>query len=132
VVLVPPKEYDPFFGFGLLTPGTVKVISLSSSICLVAKELTKDPEIIHIDSSGKDFSRWFNKITAVNSDRFVFSPEKGKLEKLVKETKKCFKTEVNIDIKKCGSTETTLNYMLKYISANKDEFQTGRRCFGWG
>ena len=32
--------------------------------------------------------------------------------------------KVNIDIKKCGSTETTLNYMLKYISANKDEFQT--------
>lgn len=87
VVLVPPKSYDPFWGFGLLTPGTVKAVSLSSNVCLVAKELTKDPEIVHKDPSGKDFSRWFNKITAVNSDRFVFSPEKGKLEKLVKETK---------------------------------------------
>lgn len=40
VVLVPPKNYDPFRGFGLATPGTVKVISLSSGVCLVAKELT--------------------------------------------------------------------------------------------
>lgn len=87
VVLVPPKNYDPFYGFGLATVGTVKVIPLSSNICLVTKELTKTPEIVHKDSTEKDLSRWFNRIVATNSDRFVFSPEKGKLEKLVKDTK---------------------------------------------
>ena len=87
VVLVPPKNYHPFYGYGLATPGTVKVISLSSSVCLVTKELTNMPEIIHKDWNKKDLSKWLNKITAANSDRFVFSPEKGKLEKLVKDTK---------------------------------------------
>lgn len=87
VVLVPPKNYDPFYGFGLATVGTVKVIPLSSNVCLVTKELTKTPEIVHKDSTEKDLSRWFNRIVATNSDRFVFSPEKGKLEKLVKDTK---------------------------------------------
>jgi hypothetical protein len=87
VVLVPPKNYHPFYGYGLATPGTVKIISLSSSVCLVTKELTKTPEIIHKDWSKKDLSKWLNKITAANSDRFIFSPEKGKLEKLVKDTK---------------------------------------------
>jgi len=87
VVLVPPRDYDPFYGFGLATPGTVKVIALSSGVCLVTKELTRTPVIVHKDWSNKDMSRWFNKITAVNSDRFIFSPEKGKLEKLIKDTK---------------------------------------------
>ena len=87
VVLVPPKNYDQFWGYGLITPGTVKVISLSSNTCLVAKELTKNPEIIHKDWNDKNLFRWINKITAINSDRFVYSPDKGKLEKLVKETK---------------------------------------------
>lgn len=87
VVLVPPKNPHPFYGYGLATPGTVKVISISSCVCLVAKELTKTPEIVHKDWTKKDLSKWLNKITAANSDRFVFSPEKGKLEKLVKDTK---------------------------------------------
>jgi hypothetical protein len=87
VVLVPPKNYHPFYGYGLATPGTVKVISISSSVCLVAKELTRTPEIIHKDWNNKELSRWFNRITSANSDRFVFSPEEGKLEKLVKDTK---------------------------------------------
>lgn len=87
VVLVPPKNYHPFYGYGLATPGTVKVISLSSDVCLVTKEITRSPVVIHKDWSKKDLSRWINKITAVNSDRFVFSPEKGKLEKLVRDTK---------------------------------------------
>lgn len=87
VVLVPPKNYHPFYGYGLATPGTVKVISLSPSVCLVTKELTKNPVVIHKDWSKKDLSKWINKITVVNSDRFVFSPEKGKIEKLVRDTR---------------------------------------------
>lgn len=87
VVLVPPKNYHPFYGFGLATPGTVKVISLSSNVCLVTKEITRNSMVIHKDWNEKDLSKWINKITAANSDRFVFSPEKGKLEKLVKDTK---------------------------------------------
>lgn len=87
VVLVPPKNYNPFYGYGLATSGTVKVVPLSSNVCLVSKELTRNPEIVHKDWVKKDLSKWFNKIVATNSDRFVFSPEKGKLEKIVKDTK---------------------------------------------
>ncbi len=87
IILVPPKRFHPFYGYGLATPGTVKVISLSSNVCLVTKELTRLPVILHKDWDKKDLSKWFNRITAINSDRFVFSPEKGKLEKLVKDTK---------------------------------------------
>lgn len=87
VVLVPPKDYHPFYDYGLATPGTRKVITLTSNICLVTGELSKNPLIIRKESDNKDLYRWFNKITAANSDRFVYSPEKGKLEKIVKDTK---------------------------------------------
>lgn len=87
VILVPPKNYHPFYGYGLATPGTRKVISLTSNICLVMGELNRDPLIICEDTNNKDLSRWFNRITAVNSDRFVYSPDRSKLEKLVKDTK---------------------------------------------
>jgi hypothetical protein len=87
VVLVPPKNPDPFRGYGLATPGTVKVISLNSNTCLVTKELLRNPGIYHKTWDKKDLSKWVNKITAANSDRFIFSPEKGKLEKIIKDTK---------------------------------------------
>lgn len=87
VVLVPPKNYHPFYGYGLATPGTVKVISLNSNTCLVTKELLRNPGIYHKMWDKKDLSKWVNKITAANSDRFIFSPEKGKLEKIIKDTK---------------------------------------------
>lgn len=87
VVLVPPKNPHPFYGYGLATIGTGKVISLTSSVCLVIGDISKNPFIEGTESDNKDLARWLNRITAVNSDRFVYSPEKGKLEKLVKDTK---------------------------------------------
>jgi len=42
--------------------------------------------------------------------------------RIVRLFKKCSKREVNIHVSKQGSSEYTLNYMLKYVSSNKDDF----------
>lgn len=85
VILIPPKHFDKFFGYGFGTPGTTKIISLSSNMCLVTKDMVKNPLIVHIDSSDKLIWKYFNKFISINSDRFIFSPDKGKLEKIVKD-----------------------------------------------
>jgi hypothetical protein len=46
--------------------------------------------------------------------------------KLVSLWKKCSGEDVNIHISKQGSCEFTLNYMLKYISVNKDDFSSSK------
>ena len=46
--------------------------------------------------------------------------------RIVEIFKKCSKRDVNIHISKQGSSEYTLNYMLKYISSNKDDFNDGK------
>lgn len=87
VVLVPPKEYSRFYGFGQATPGASKIISLTSNIALVIGDVSKNPTIAYLESTNKDLWRWINRITARNSDQFIYSPKYGKLEKLVKDTK---------------------------------------------
>lgn len=104
VVLVPPKEYDYLRGYGLATPGTLKVVSLTSNIGLVIKELTNEPEIIYKDTDNKDIYRWVNKISADNSDRFIYGPEKDKLTKLVKDTK----IDTYLKARRIGVTKKTI------------------------
>lgn len=87
VVLVPPKNPHPFYGYGLATPGTRVVVSVAPNTCLVMGELNKNPTVVGTESDNKNLTKWISRITAANSDRFVFSPFKDKLEKLVKDTK---------------------------------------------
>lgn len=89
VVLVPPKDYDPngFYGVGLITPGASKIIALDSTLCLFMGDLVERPWIKHAKDDNKELLKWINYKTSENSDRFVYSPDKGKLEKIVKVTK---------------------------------------------
>lgn len=89
VVLVPPDDYDPnsIYGVGLITRGARKIFSLAPNTCLIITDLNKNPTIQHVNIKDKDVFRSINYVTAGNSDRFVYSPEKGKLEKIVKDTK---------------------------------------------
>lgn len=89
VVLVPPADYDPnlIYGVGLITRGARKVFSLTPNTCLIITDLNKNPTIRHVNVEDKNVFRSINYVTARNSDRFVYSPGKGKLEKIVKNTK---------------------------------------------
>lgn len=91
VILVPPSDYDRFWGVGLLTPGVRHIFSLTSNICLVIGDIKENPNIEYRDMDDKNAYKWINKVTLLHSDRFTYSPEKGKLEKLVKENKERLK-----------------------------------------
>lgn len=85
-LLIPPEDYDRFWGVGLLTPKARKVIPLRSDMCLMMGDLSKKPVVKFVDTS-KEFFRSTNIYTMLGSERFCFSPDKGKLQKLVKEIK---------------------------------------------
>lgn len=86
-LLIPSEKPHPFWGVGLITPGAKKILPLSSNICLVMHEPNKKPETWYSDITNKNFFRQINKWVVLNSERFSFSPVKGKLEKIIKETK---------------------------------------------
>ena len=68
---------------------------------------------------------WNVHIHAIIYGRWIDNKVRNEKDsKLVKLFMQSSKREVNIHIKKQNSTRFTLNYMCKYISANKDDFQT--------
>ena len=90
-LLIPGEKPDPFDGVGLLTPQAKKVIPLAADICLIAHEPCKKPTIIHAETD-KDFFRKVNRWTIKNAEVYVFSPSKGKVEKMVKKNINLLKT----------------------------------------
>lgn len=82
-MLIPSKPVDPFYGLGLLTDGAKKVIPLNSKICLVMHEPKENPQNKYREVD-KDYFRMINNFTYKNAQRFVFSPDEGKLSKIHK------------------------------------------------
>lgn len=82
-MLLPSKPVHPFYGLGLMTDGAKKVIPLNSKICLVMHEPNKNPQNRYREIDKNYFKR-INEITYKNAQRFVFSPEEGKLVKIHK------------------------------------------------
>jgi hypothetical protein len=87
-LLLPPKDYKSTSlydaGVGIITPGAEKVFPLTSNTCLVMLDHGK--RIMKLDVDNKVV--WeINCAIAANSDRFVISPDKLLLEKIVKKTK---------------------------------------------
>jgi len=85
-LLIPPEDYDRFWGVGLITPRARKVIPLRSDMCLMMGDLSENP-VVRFTDTNKEFFRSINVHTVLGSEKFCFSPDKGKLEKLVKELK---------------------------------------------
>lgn len=83
VLLIPSEKPHPFYGVGLLTPGVKKTVPLTPSMYLVMHEPQEEPELVHTQGD-KNFYRKVNEWTMRNADRLVFSPDLGKLEKMVK------------------------------------------------
>ena len=89
-LLVAGEKPHPFYGVGLLTPKSKKIIPLASDICLVAHDPNEKPNIVHTEAD-KNFYRKINKYTLANAERYVFSSDLGKIEKLRKENKNLLK-----------------------------------------
>lgn len=83
-LLIPSEKPHPFYGIGLITPGVKKTIPLTSNMYLVMHEPHKEELIIRHTEADKDFFRKANTWTMRNAERFVFSPDLGKIEKMVK------------------------------------------------
>ena len=77
-----------------------------------------------VEVKGEE-GNWNIHIHAIIYGRYIDNKvRKEKDSKVVRLFKQSSKTEVNIHVKKQDSARFTLNYMLKYISANKDDFNT--------
>ncbi len=83
VMLIPSERSNSPWGIGLRTPGVKKVIPLSSRAVLIIHGPTKVPTLVHTEAL-KPFSKKVNEWTMRNSERFVFSPDIGKLERIAK------------------------------------------------
>lgn len=83
VMLIPSEKPHPFYGIGLLTPGVKKIVTLNSRMCLIMHEPYEELYLNHTPGD-KDFVRLINSWQFEEADRFVFSPDKGKIEKMVK------------------------------------------------
>ena len=86
VFLVPPENYNHFFGYGVGTKGVVTLVPISSNCCLVSKTKALNPSVEHIDLTDKSLSRNINYSIASNCDRYIYSAELRKLNKIVKDT----------------------------------------------
>jgi len=85
-LIVPPTDHDRFWGVGLVTPKARKVVPLRSNMCLMMGDLSENPFVRFADTDKK-FFRQVNEHLMLECERFCFSPDKGKLSKLVKELK---------------------------------------------
>jgi hypothetical protein len=80
---------------------------------------------LYVIESKQSNGKWNIHIHAIVYGRWIDNKiRKEKDSKLVSLWKKSSKEDVNIHISRQGSTLFSLNYMLKYISANKDDFNT--------
>ncbi len=78
-----PGEKPDFFGTGLLTPHAKKIIPLAADICLIAHEPQENPILVHT-IADKDFFRKINRWVVKNAERYVFTSNAGKIEKIIK------------------------------------------------
>src|SRR3989344_6039049 len=86
LLLIPPIKVDPFYSYGFVTSGARKIIPLKSNMCLMMGDIQENPKTV-FGETKKEFFRTVNSAIMYQSKRFCFSPEIGKLEKLVKDIK---------------------------------------------
>jgi hypothetical protein len=85
-LLLPPKYVSPYRGVGLATSGSIKIIPLLSNMVLEIGDESEKPTIT-FSTVNKNYYRPLNRSLMAQSERFTFAPEKGKLEKMVKDIK---------------------------------------------
>lgn len=89
-LLIPSRPVHPFEDVGLLTPGAKKIVPITAKICLVMHEPQKNPKIVYTNAD-KSFFQKINNWIVKHSERFVYSADKGKVEKMIKSNNELLK-----------------------------------------
>lgn len=83
-MLIPPAEYNKFFGVGVLTKGATKFVPLSQNVAVLIRDMGNK---IEGANPNRNLVKMLNYRVAANSDRFVIARDKPLLRKIVKVTK---------------------------------------------
>ena len=81
--LTAPDNQSPFRGYGLLTPGAMKIVALTNSVSLYMGD---QGEAMFYKQIGREWVRQFNYHQAVTSSQYLYSGNKQLLESIVKRT----------------------------------------------
>jgi len=53
----PPKNYDPFRGVGILTPGALKIVAITSNMYLLMRSVKEKPVIMYGETDNEDIAK---------------------------------------------------------------------------
>lgn len=85
VIITPPPNHSSLLGVGLTTPGSEKIIPLSSRLALLMGDQVARPMVAHI-TIGRDHLRWINEALVRRCGRFAMGRSRVLLESLLKAT----------------------------------------------
>jgi len=86
VIITRPPKHSPLLGVGLTTPGSEKIIPLSSRLALLMGDQVARPMVAHITIS-RDHLRWINEALVRRCERFAMGPSPVPLESRLKATR---------------------------------------------
>jgi hypothetical protein len=85
VIITRPPNHSPLMGAGLTTPGSEKIIPLSSRLALLMGDQVAKPMVAHI-TIDRDHLRWINEALVRRCERFTMGRSRVLLESLLKAT----------------------------------------------
>jgi hypothetical protein len=85
VVITRPRNHSPLLGVGLTTPGSEKIIPLSSGLALLMGDTVARPMVAHI-TIDQAHLRWINEALVRRCERFAMGRSRALLESLLKAT----------------------------------------------
>ena len=86
VIITCPRNHSPLMGVGLTTPGSEKIIPLTSRIALLMGDHVARPMVAHI-TIDRDHLRWINEALVRRCERFTIGRSPLLLESLLKATR---------------------------------------------
>lgn len=85
VIVTRPPNHSALMGVGLTTPGSEKIITLSSRVALLMGDPAARPMVAHI-AIDRDRLRWINEALVRRCERFTMGRSRVLLESLLKAT----------------------------------------------
>ena len=85
VIVTRPRNHSPLLGVGLTTPGSEKIIPLSSGLALLMGDTVAKPMVAHI-TIDREHLRWINEALVRRCERFAMGRSRALLESLLKAT----------------------------------------------
>lgn len=85
VIITRPPNHSALMGVGLATPGSQKIIPLSTRVALLMGDEMARPMVAHI-TIDRDHLRWINEALARRCERFTMGRSRALLESLLNAT----------------------------------------------